>query len=63
VAVTDTSKYQPAELPNTKIEAEQMAELREAWAAEARTRDRPGTAREFELTAKLLRFLAEHLER
>jgi hypothetical protein len=35
-----------------------MATEREAWASAARERDQPGSAREFELTALLLRFYA-----
>jgi hypothetical protein len=35
-----------------------MATKREAWASAARERDQPDSAREFELTALLLRFYA-----
>jgi hypothetical protein len=38
-----------------------MAEEREAWAKAARERDQPGSAREFELIALLLRFYASTL--
>lgn len=55
------SKYEPAVLP-TKEDALTMAEEREAWARAARERDQPGSAREFELTALLLRFYAEHVD-
>jgi len=36
-----------------------MAAEREDWAKAARERDQPGLAREFELTALLLRFYAD----
>ena len=55
------TRYEPVTLPTISEAAIQMAEEREAWAQEAMNRDRPGTAREFELTAMLLRFLANTL--
>jgi hypothetical protein len=51
------SKYEPASLP-TRKDAVTMAAEREDWARAARERDQPGSAREFELTAMLLRFYA-----
>ncbi len=39
-----------------------MAEKHEAWAKAARERAQPGSAREFELIALLLRFYAEHID-
>ena len=56
------TKYQPAELPKTVREAEELAAEREQWAKEARDMDLPGSAREFELTAKLLRHFAQWLD-
>ncbi len=56
-----SSKYEPAVLP-TREHALTMAEEREAWAKAARERDQPGSAREFELIALLLRFYAEHID-
>lgn len=55
------SKYEPAKLPATKQEALAMAEQREEWAEIARERDKPGTAKECELTALLLRAYMETL--
>lgn len=52
------SKYEPATLP-TRKDAITMAAEREDWAKAARERDQPGLAREFELTALLLRFYAD----
>jgi hypothetical protein len=52
-------KYQPTVLP-TKDEALNMAIEREDWAKRARDRDQPGSAKEFELTALLLRFYKDH---
>jgi hypothetical protein len=52
-----SSKYEPAVLP-TRADALTMATEREEWAKAARERDQPGSAREFELTALLLRFYA-----
>jgi hypothetical protein len=52
-----SSKYEPVSLP-TRKDAVAMATEREAWASAARERDQPGSAREFELTALLLRFYA-----
>jgi hypothetical protein len=49
------TKYTPAKLPETAEEAIALAVEREEWAAAARDKDQPGSAREFELTAKLLR--------
>jgi hypothetical protein len=51
-----SSKYEPATLP-TRKDAVATTE-REEWAKAARERDQPGSAREFELTALLLRFYA-----
>jgi hypothetical protein len=53
-AMVDT-KFKKAELPPNATVAIQMAEEREEWAVEARKRDQNGSAREFELTALLLR--------
>lgn len=47
-------KYKSPELPKTKTEAISMANDRELWAKEARSKDLHGTAYEWELTAKLL---------
>jgi hypothetical protein len=55
------TKYTPAELPKAADEAIALAAEREQWAKEARDRDQPGSAREFELTAKLLRSYADQL--
>lgn len=52
-------KYQKATLPAAG-EAIPMATEREQWAAEAIERLQYGSAREFELTALLLRFYEEH---
>jgi hypothetical protein len=57
--IMTVSKYEPTVLP-TKRDALIMALEREEWAKAARERDQPGTAREFELTALLLRFYATH---
>jgi hypothetical protein len=54
-----TGKYAPAVLPG-RLEALVMAAEREDWARDARHRDRPGSAREFELTALLLRYYSAH---
>jgi len=48
------TKYQPVELPKPE-EAIAMAKEREEWAQQARERDQYGSAREWELTALLLR--------
>ena len=48
-------KFQKAELPLNDMAAIHMAQDREEWAREARERDQYGSAREFELTALLLR--------
>lgn len=56
-----TDKYQPATFPPTKEEALRLAEEREAWAKAARAIDRPGSAKEFELSALLLRFYANSM--
>jgi hypothetical protein len=56
-----SNKYEPAILP-TREHAIIMAGEREAWAAQARERDQPGSAREFELTALLLRFYAGRID-
>jgi hypothetical protein len=50
------AKYIPVTLPTVQ-EAEQMATEREEWARQAREKDLIGTAREYELTALLLRTL------
>lgn len=55
------TKYDPATLP-TKQDALAMAGEREGWAVAARERDQPGSAREFELTALLLRFYAGRID-
>lgn len=51
------TKYEPTTLPS-KPDALIMADEREQWAKAARERDQPGSAKEFELTALLLRFYA-----
>ena len=56
-----SDKYEPAALP-TREDALVMAGEREAWAKAARERDEPGSAREFELTALLLRFYAGRID-
>jgi hypothetical protein len=48
-------KFQKATLPLNDTVAIHMAQDREEWAKEARGRDQYGSAREFELTALLLR--------
>ncbi len=53
-----SKKYTPAVLPS-KEDAVRMASEREEWAKAAIDRDQHGSAREFELTALLLRFFAE----
>lgn len=53
--MVDVTKYQPATLPLNGTVAVHMAQDREEWAKEARARDQYGSAREFELTALLLR--------
>lgn len=53
-----SDKYKKAELPSL-ADATRMAEEREGWAVEARARDQYGSAREFELTALLLRAFAK----
>ncbi len=55
-------KYTPAILPETAVELNAAAGMRELWAKEARERDQPGSAREFELTALALRALAARKE-
>jgi hypothetical protein len=55
------TKYTPAELPKDAREAIALAAEREEWASAARVRDQPGSAREFELTAKLLRAYAAQI--
>lgn len=54
-----TSKYQPIALPQNAEEAIAWAELREEWARSAHDLDMTGSAREFELTALLLRAWAK----
>lgn len=56
-----TSKYYPAGMPTTKKQALDMAMLREEWAIDARNRNRDDIAKEYELTAKLLYFIAKEL--
>ena len=56
-----SDKYEPATLP-TREDALIMAGEREAWAKAARERDQPGSAREFELTALLLRFYTGRID-
>ena len=53
------NKYNPATMPESKDEALRLAEEREKWAQTARENDLPGSAKEFELTALLLRYFAE----
>lgn len=53
--MSDAKKFEKAELPFNDTVAIHMAIEREEWAAEARKRDQYGSAREFELTALLLR--------
>lgn len=54
-----TTKFKSATLPSSPEEAHAMANDREAWAEEARQTDKNGSAREWELTALLLRAWAE----
>lgn len=54
------NKYRKGNLPGTPEEALEMAADRDLWAKEARDRDQYGTAIEWEITASLLRFFAEH---
>jgi hypothetical protein len=56
--MSDVKKFERATLPATRDEAVQMADEREAWAADARKADLHGTAGEWELTAQLLRVYA-----
>ncbi len=58
--MADATKYEPAMLPNPGV-AIVMAVEREEWAKAARERDQLGSAREFELTALLLRFYADRV--
>lgn len=53
--MADAKKFEKAELPLNDTVAIHMAIEREEWAKEARARDQYGSAREFELTALLLR--------
>lgn len=55
------SKYTPARLPLNRDEAKSWASEREAWAKEAREKDKHGSAKEYELVALLLRDKAEQL--
>jgi hypothetical protein len=55
------SKYEPAKLPAGKKTAIELAKQYETFAVTARGYDRHGTAKEFELTALLLRAYAERL--
>ena len=59
--MTIPDKYKHAVLPVDKQTALKLAEERELWAAEALERLQYGSAREFELTALLLRFYADQL--
>lgn len=52
-------KYAVTTLP-TKEDAAKMAVEYDQWAATARDNDKPGSARQFELMALLLRFYADH---
>lgn len=54
-------KYRPISMPETRHDALTMAQERDDWAKEARERDQPGSAREFELTATLLKLYARSL--
>lgn len=56
---TIPEKYIKARLPASPDEAIALAVEREEWAAAARKRDQPGSAREWELTAALLRHFAQ----
>ena len=56
--MSKNEKYDPAKLPETKAEAINLALVRKQWAEKARENDRPGSAKEFELTALLLEFYA-----
>jgi len=58
-----TTKYDLPKLPSSADEADSMAEEREEWAAQARDRDQIGSAKEFGLTALLLRFVAATLRK
>ena len=51
----------PAVLPTTKKQALDMAMQREEWAIAARLANHEANAKEFELTALLLYFIAKHL--
>lgn len=55
------NKYMPATLPEDPKEALSMAEIRESWATQAISLDKMGSAREFELTALLLKQYAAQL--
>ena len=55
------NKFIPIELPLIREVAMAMAVEREEWAVQARERDLYGSAREYDLTAQLLRCLAERL--
>ena len=56
-----TDKHRATELPTTRDDAIRMAVEREAWAIKARGKDLHGAAKEQELTALLLRKMAERL--
>lgn len=49
------TKYEKAQLPSDAQTALEMAAMRDEWAKEALARDQYGSAREFELSALLLR--------
>ena len=57
------TKYDETKLPSTPDAALAMAADREEWARDARSRDLYGTAAEYELSALLLRFYAQHCPR
>lgn len=54
-----SDKYTKTTLP-TPAQALEMALIREHWAEQAIKQDRLGSAREFELTALLLRYFRDH---
>jgi hypothetical protein len=56
------NKYKPTVLP-LRDDAVAMAIEREEWARMAMEKDQPGSAREFELTALLLRWFANSGDR
>lgn len=54
-------KFEKPTLPTSKKQALDMAMQREEWAIAARMQHKDGSAKEFELTALLLYFIAKHL--